>query len=187
MEDYWDFGFVQVSTDGGVTWTSLPGDYTTNDYDPSAHPEIVANLPGITSFQLTPVKMSYDLSAYAGMDVLLAFRYMTDWSTYYEGWYIWDVYVDGELITDGSDISMFMDITELFPIENDFTVTLVAFKNTMFGTTYVIKKIVLNDITETGYTTPSQLFYSYDKVAMIVTYDAAEGVTEYAMYNVIYG
>jgi hypothetical protein len=187
MEDYWDFGFVQVSTDGGLTWTSLPGDYTTNDYDPNAHPDIIANLPGITSFQLTPVKMSYDLSAYAGMDVLLAFRYMTDWGTYFEGWYIWDVYVDGKLITDGSDISMFMDMTELFPIENDFTVTLVAFKNTMFGPTYVIKKIILNDITETGFTTPSQLFYSYDKVAMIVTYDAAEGVTEYAMYNVIYG
>ena len=187
IEEYWDFGFVQVSTDGGATWTSLPGDYTTNLYNPNAHPEIIANLPGITGVQSTPVKMSYDLSAYAGMDVLLAFRYMTDWGTYFEGWYIWDVYVDGELITDGSDISMFMDMTELFPIENDFTVTLVAFKNTMFGPTYVIKKIVLNDITETGYTTPSTLFYNYDKVAMIVTYDAAEGVTEYAMYNVIYG
>ena len=119
-----------------------------------------------------------------GWTFYLAFRYMTDWSTYYDGWYIWDVYVDGELITDGSDISMFMDLTELFPIENDFSVTLVAFKNTMFGPTYVIKKIVLNDLNEIGYTTPSQLFYSYDKVAMIVTYDAAEGVTEYAMYNV---
>ena len=29
IEDNWDFGFVQVSTDGGSTWTSLPVDGTT--------------------------------------------------------------------------------------------------------------------------------------------------------------
>ncbi len=33
-EEGWDFGFVQVSDDGGKTWTSLPTADTTTDHDP---------------------------------------------------------------------------------------------------------------------------------------------------------
>ena len=43
LEDYWDFGFVQVSTDGGYTWTSLEDNqgYSTSDHDPNAHPKVM--------------------------------------------------------------------------------------------------------------------------------------------------
>jgi len=104
IEDYWDFGFVQVSTDGGETWASLENEYTTYDHDPSAHPDIVANLPGLTSWSMfiDPdgwITMEFDLSAYAGETVLIGFRYMTDWGTVYEGWYISEPSVSGEPLT----------------------------------------------------------------------------------------
>ncbi|MFW9798848.1 MAG: hypothetical protein ACFFD9_00270 [Candidatus Thorarchaeota archaeon] len=100
IEDYWDFGFIQVSTDGGSTWTSLENEYTTYDYAPGAHPDIVANLPGLTSWSMFIdedgwITMSFDLSAYAGEDVLIGFRYMTDWASLFEGWYISEASVNG--------------------------------------------------------------------------------------------
>lgn len=93
IEDYWDFGFVQVSTDGGLTWTSLANEYTTSLHDPGAYFPIVASLPGLTGWSGGYVTMTFDLSDYAGMDVMLGFRYMTDWATLYEGWYISSVEV----------------------------------------------------------------------------------------------
>ncbi|MEM3726737.1 MAG: immune inhibitor A, partial [Candidatus Bathyarchaeia archaeon] len=69
IEDYWDFGFVQVSTDGGKTWISLENEYTTYEHDPDAHPDIIANLPGLTGWSEDWVTMTFDLSAYAGKTV----------------------------------------------------------------------------------------------------------------------
>ena len=84
LEDFWDFGFVQVSTDGGHTWTSLSDNegYSTSDHDPNAHPKVIENLPGLTSFVTNPVHLTYDLSAYAGQNILVAFRLVTDWGTH---------------------------------------------------------------------------------------------------------
>ena len=98
LESFWDFGFVQVSTDGGSTWTSLSNAYTTFDHDPSAYPAIIANLPGLTDYNPSWPnfdEISFDLSAYAGQTILISFRYMTDWSTTYEGWYIQTATVSG--------------------------------------------------------------------------------------------
>jgi len=123
IEDYWDFGFVQVSTDGGLTWTSLENEYTTYLHDPAAYSPIVANLPGLTSWSgfITLdgwVTMTFDLSDYADMDVMLGFRYMTDWATPYEGWYISSVKVSGTGIP--------LDSFEKLPgYPSYFTVTIV--------------------------------------------------------------
>src|SRR3972149_4295272 len=73
-EELWDFGFVQVSTDGGNSWTSLANGFTTSDHDPSAHPKVIENLPGLTGDSGGWVNMSFDLSAYAGQAILIAFR-----------------------------------------------------------------------------------------------------------------
>ncbi len=75
LEDYWDFAFVQVSTDGGYTWTSLEDNegYSTYDVDPNAISTAVDNLPGLTSWVPDWVTLSYDLSPYAGQDILVGF------------------------------------------------------------------------------------------------------------------
>lgn len=182
IEDYWDFGFVQVSTDGGMTWTSLSNAYTTSVHDPNAHPAIVANLPGLTGYHPDMVTMSFDLSAYSG-DILLAFRYMTDWATYYEGWYIDNVYLDGVLVSDGTDASIFMDLSELYPTELDFSATVVGMKVVKGVMTYQIIDVPLNDVTEMGAYDMSGVFKSCTKVFLLVTCQAPPGFTDYAMYD----
>ena len=185
LEDYWDFAFVQVSTDGGRTWTSLADNegYSTYDYDPNAYPTVIANLPGLTGYNPDPVTLTYNLSAYAGQDILVAFRLITDWGTHYEGWYIDNVYVDDTLISDGTDASIFKDISELFPIDNNFTVTFVGKKGQGRWSQYMVQTMKLNEVTEAGMIALRKVFGWSDKAVMIVTFDAPEGFNEYADYT----
>jgi immune inhibitor A len=100
IEEFWDFGFVQVSTDGGATWTSLPIAGTTSTFDPSGMPEIQANLPGFTGNSGGWVSKTADLSAYANQTIMLQFRYMTDWGTSMAGFFVDDISV----VADGSPL-----------------------------------------------------------------------------------
>ena len=53
LEETWDFGFVQVSTDGGATYTSIACPGTRTDTDEGAYPTVAANVPGYTGLQET--------------------------------------------------------------------------------------------------------------------------------------
>jgi immune inhibitor A len=192
IEEYWDFGFVQVSTDGGHSWVSLANAYTTSDHDSSAHPTVVANLPGLTGCSdgtndacnlNTLVNMSYDLSAYAGKNILVAFRYVTDWATSYDGWFIDNVKVDDTLISDGSSTTPFRDLTYYLPINNDYTITFVGMKTVGKGNEYKVVSMKLNHVTEQGLFELNKVLKWSTKVAMLVTYDAPEGTTYYAPYT----
>ena len=151
IEDYWDFGFVQVSTDGGNTWESLANEYTTYDHDPDAHPDIIANLPGLTGWSTYTFMddayylfhdISFDLSAYVGQEVIFGFRYMTDWGTVYEGWYISDAHVG----------TTTLNLTPQYP-EIDFMVTVILKTETWRGkASYFIWDMWLKDATEYGFT-----------------------------------
>jgi immune inhibitor A len=136
IENEWDFGFVQVSTDGGNTWQSLANEYTTMDYDPSAHPDIIANLPGLTGWSAEIFQdddyyifhdITFDLSAYVGQEVIFGFRYMTDWYTTYQGWLINDAYV-GDL---------HLALTPIYP-EAKFMVTVVQRLESRHSVTYSV-------------------------------------------------
>jgi hypothetical protein len=185
LEDYWDFAFVQVSTDGGYTWTSLEDNegYSTYDYDPNAYPTAIANLPGLTSWVPDWVTLSYDLSPYAGQDILVAFRLVTDWATHYGGWWIDAVYMDGVEIFDGSDASIFKDITELLPVNNNFTVTFVGIKGKGKSTQYKVHTMKLDDVTEDGLFELGKVLSWSNQAVMLVTFDAPEGFTGYAEYD----
>jgi len=185
LEDYWDFGFVQVSTDGGYTWTSLEDNegFSTYDHDPSAYPTVIENLPGLTGWSGAIVSLSYDLSAYAGQDILVAFRMVTDWATHNEGWYIDNVYVGDELISDGTDASVFSDITEILPVNNNFTVTFVGIKDKSKGSDYKVHTMKLADVDETGLFELNKVLQWSDSAVMLVTYDAPEGFDGYGDYS----
>ena len=92
----WDFGFVQISTDGGTTWTSLANPHTTSDHDPNAHSDVIANLPGFTGSSGGWVEESFDLSAYAGESAVFRFLYVTDWATVETGFYVDDVLIEDD-------------------------------------------------------------------------------------------
>jgi len=98
IETGWDFGFVQVSTDSGATWTSLSDveGRTTYEHDPNAITEIVDNLPGFTGFSDGWVHETFDLSPYAGGTIMLRFRYMTDWAVTYLGWFLDEITITAD-------------------------------------------------------------------------------------------
>ena len=96
MEAQWDYGFVQVSTDGGITWTSLPIDGTTSDIVDEGYPAIKPNMPGFTGNSGGWLSKTFDLKDYLGQSILLQFRYMTDWGTSLAGFYVDDIGVTAD-------------------------------------------------------------------------------------------
>lgn len=68
-----DYCYVEVSTDGGVTWNVL---------------DVYSGYSGSNKL----INMSYDLTPYTGNVVIVRFEYITDYSVY-PGWFIDDVAV----------------------------------------------------------------------------------------------
>ncbi len=123
----WDFAFVQVSTDGGATWTSLATADTTSDHDPGAIPAVVANLPGFDGESNGWTSESADLSAYDGQDVLLAFRYITDGGVDEAGFWVRNIDVAGTP-APSDDLSAWQSLTQVNPVSvPGWTVQLVAY------------------------------------------------------------
>ncbi len=93
IEHWYDFGYVEVSTDGGATWKALSGKQTTNQ-DPVEQaygPGYSGDSGGGQSPQWAPE--SIDLTPYAGKKVLLRFEYVTDGGVSGQGWGIDDISV----------------------------------------------------------------------------------------------
>lgn len=88
IEENWDFGMVQVSTDDGDTWTSLSNGNTTSNVTDQGYPKIKENVPGFTGSNDSFQNETFDLSEYAGEKVLISFRYLTDWGSTEKGWYL---------------------------------------------------------------------------------------------------
>jgi len=94
----WDYGYVEVSKDGGATWTLLQDmDGIFTDTDPNGNNEgwgLTGEDEGILRF---------DLSGYAGDQVLVRLRYSTDMAVQWDGWWADDFSLDdatGNLFSD---------------------------------------------------------------------------------------
>ena len=100
IETEWDFLWVQVSTDSGSTWNTLSNTNTTCTHVNGWIGDLY-NMDGecgFTDYNASfpdPDTESFNLSAYAGHNVLLRFWYMTDWGTTYEGPFVDSVAVTG--------------------------------------------------------------------------------------------
>lgn len=106
IEKYWDYAMVQVSTDGGKTWESLASENTTSQLDPNGYPAISENLPGYTGSSNGWIHESLDISNYAGQEIQVQFRSMTDWATNLDGFFADNITVraDGkEIFNDGAE------------------------------------------------------------------------------------
>jgi immune inhibitor A len=73
IEKDWDYAYVEVSTNGGVSFVSVPGSITT-----ATNPNNQNFGNGITGQSNGWVPASFSLAAYAGQTVLLRLRYWTD-------------------------------------------------------------------------------------------------------------
>ena len=73
VEDDWDYGYVEVSTDGGVTWDIIKAPSTS-----PANPVGNSFGPGYTGASGGWIDEEIDLKPYVGKRVLLRFHYVTD-------------------------------------------------------------------------------------------------------------
>ncbi len=87
IEDGWDYGFVEVSTNAGLSWATIPGNITT-----ATNPH--GNNPGhgITGSSSGWVQGKFSLEAYTNQDILVRFRYYSDGFVNNGGLYIDDIY-----------------------------------------------------------------------------------------------
>jgi immune inhibitor A len=107
IEELWDYGFVEVSTDGGSTWTQLEvfdeaGTMVSTDEDPNGN---LQNYFGGLENGLTGDSGGYrhdyvDLTPYAGTTIKLRLRYATDPVFQERGWFADDfsVTADGAVV-----------------------------------------------------------------------------------------
>jgi Peptidase family M28/Immune inhibitor A-like, MAM domain/Secretion system C-terminal sorting domain len=89
IEADWDYGQFQISTDLGMTWSSMQGLYTnpgTGSFQPSGEPLYDGT-------QINWVKESIDLSEYIGEQVMFRFLIRSDASVTEDGWYFDDLNV----------------------------------------------------------------------------------------------
>ncbi|MEZ5126814.1 MAG: immune inhibitor A [Thermoleophilia bacterium] len=83
IEPGYDFGYVDISDDGGATWTTL---------------EVFSDID--TYNWASTVRV--DLAEYEGSNALFRFRYTTDYSVVGRGWEVTDIAVGGSVIPEGS-------------------------------------------------------------------------------------
>ncbi len=98
IEEGWDYGYVLVSKDSGMTWEFLAGPRSTTD-DPVGQ----AYGPGYSGQSNGWVEESIDLTAYAGEKMLVRFEYITDEGTHRPGWAIDDISVPELNFSDNAE------------------------------------------------------------------------------------
>jgi len=194
LEIHWDFGFVQVSTNAGETYTSLACTGTTTETDDGAIPAVKANVPGYSGDSGGWRTDTCDLAPYAGRTVLLSFRFITDPAVEGEttrirpGWYIDTVTLGGTLITDGSTLTGFRSLTQVRPVRvSGFTVQLIGYHSSNRSIPARIGTLRLDanmDATLDRAAIQAILGGDVDVVAAIVMYDEpTETISQYAPYK----
>jgi hypothetical protein len=168
-----DYGYVSVSTDGGATYTTIPGDKT-----------VPAPLgPGLNGTTTGFEPRSYDLSAYAGKTVLISIRYVSDGGVNEGGLLVDDITVGATQVSDGSSLAPFKSLTQVHPIDvHNWNVRLVGIDE---GTVPVVLQVSFNGKSSISLSRGQLALASpFDKVVAIVAYDEpTEQVQQYAPYT----
>ena len=185
LETTFDFGYAQITDDGGETYTSLE---CTDTVDDTTGGNVGPGFGhGFNGFNENPTfqPQTCDLTPWAGQRVGLAFRYFSDSNTHGAGFWVDDVMVGETLVSDGSTLDGWMSSTEFNPVEVEaYTVRLVAYGgNNRAWITEVTLDGDMNGVL-TGGKLRSAIGNRADTVAAIVTYhDSTEMVQQYAPYT----
>ena len=205
-EEGWDFGFVQVSTDGGTTYTSVACTDTTTLTNVDALPTAKDNVPGFTGDSAGWRPQSCSLAAYAGQTVLLSFRIFDDPASLGTdpaippGFWVDNVKVGASTLTDGSTTAGWRSFTQVRPVPvSGYVVTLISIRTrnesgdvseknrgTRRGAEITIKRLPLTADFQLKRKTEIDKYIDEDAdfVAAVVTYDdPAETSTQYAPYT----
>ncbi len=101
IEQNYDFLYTEVSADGGATWTALDG--TANG---KSLPRDGSDTPALTGTSGAYEDLAFPLDAYAGQQIQLRFRYLTDGGVAQKGFAADAISVtaDGKaVVTDGAE------------------------------------------------------------------------------------
>jgi immune inhibitor A len=145
IEEHFDYGYVAISTDGGLTWTTLPGTHTTSD-DPNQ-----ANYGyGYTGKSGEWSKEQVDLGDYAGGKVLLRFWYISDPGLNQPGWMIDNISIpevgfadDVERKGEGWIVDGFVRSSNAVP--QSYLVQWVESGRTETGSQITVQRLVLDE------------------------------------------
>jgi hypothetical protein len=166
IEADWDYAYVEVSTDGGTSWTILQTPHSATE-NPSGN----AFGPGYTGASGDgPVWLeeSLDLSPYTGQELLVRFEYVTDDAVNRPGWAIDDISIpeigffdDAETGLNGWQAEGFVRIDNILP--QQFQVQVVE-----LGDDVTVRPLPL-DATNSGTITIEGLGSTVDRAILIVT------------------
>jgi Immune inhibitor A peptidase M6 len=189
LETTFDFGYAQITTDGGETYTSLQCTDTVDDTDPSlgnVGPGFGQGFNGENDPAVF-APQTCDLTPYAGQTVGLAFRVFNDGGVHFNGFWVDNVAIDGTVISDGSTLDGWQSATQYNPIEVEgYTVQLVAYDDPGHTEAHVsslpIDASFHGELTGTD--VAAAIGSTANVVSAIVTYhDRTELVAQYAPYT----
>ncbi len=141
IEDEWDFGIVEISVNNGVSWNHLVG----NHMNPaSGSGRQTTGLHGYDGVRTDWVQERIELSAYAGQQIQIRFRLMTDGSVTEDGWYVDDITL--EIIDSNANVPPFISGATSLNYQ-PYT-----------GNPYAVEAVILDDNTVDH----ASLFYSLD-------------------------
>ncbi|MGH2640193.1 MAG: peptidase M6 [Actinomycetota bacterium] len=188
LETTFDFGYVQITDDGGETYTSLECTDTVDDTDPDLGNVGPGFGHGFNGFNAEPTfqPQTCDLTPWAGQtDVGLAFRYFSDSNTHGDGFWVDDVMIGETLISDGSSFEGWQSATQFNNVEVErYTVRVIAYGG---GNRAFIAEVPLDEDMNgvlTGGALRKAIGFQAETVAAIVTYhDSTELVQQYAPYT----
>lgn len=119
LEDFYDYGYVEVSTDAGATWDILT---TANGTDQNPHD--LAYGFGYTGGSIDWLPEALDLTPYAGAEILVRFQVLTDFSTNRDGMQVDNIAIPEIGFFDGAedegggwDAQGFIRSTNIVPVE----------------------------------------------------------------------
>jgi len=181
LEIDYDYAYVEVSTDGGETWTILANDHTvaTNPSGNSYGPAFTGKSGGDDG----PIwnQESFDLTPYAGQQVLIRFEVVTDEELNHPGLCLDDVTIpelgyahDAETGDDGWVAEGFVRVTDQVP--QQFLVQLIT-----IGDETRVERMVLDDLSH-GMMTITGLGQGIDRAVLVIS-ALAPMTTEPASYR----
>ncbi|TJY43985.1 peptidase M6 [Cohnella pontilimi] len=189
IEEQWDFGVVQVSTDNGKTWASLSNSDTRSDVVDNGHPKVKANVPGFTGSSNGWKTESFDLSAYAGKKVLLGFRYLTDWASTESGWYLSNLMLNDTTIDPMTSTAGFMSLEQATKEYVNYQVQFIGFKKGNANGAETHAKLVrfpdLLNMSQADQLELANMLHdsSFEKIVMMTTYSAPQGNNNSVNYD----
>lgn len=183
IEEQWDYGFVEISTDNGQTWTTLGNDNTQNAIVDEGYPAIKEKLAdgyGFTGYYDNWTNESFDLTPYVGQNVLIKFNYMTDWGYNDPGWFIDNISIpEIGYMNTCDDVTTLINPNEFYNVPVEYGVTFINEKEV--GKKGKILRRLINvdpiNLSETDTATLNN-FFNTGTTYIVVWYAAPVGETD---------